>query len=130
MPEKPICTAIVICDMVIEDKMTNNKTLVGLFNAITASELPIVFHRFFIFVTLTNTRGEIPVSFTISDPESQTVFKMEATIESIGPLAVIDLVVEVRDLPLQKAGVYMVDIQSCGEHLGNRRFHVFPPPKV
>src|SRR5919198_1052031 len=94
--ESPSCVAIVICNEVIEDKWTNNKTLVGLFNSIAAPGLPAHHHRMFIMVSLTDGRGEWPVL----------------------------LAIEGRGLPLPEAGEYHVGLFCGGRPLASRRFTV------
>jgi len=43
-----LCLAIIICNEVIEDKRTNNKTLVGLFSRIGTKAVPCVHPRMFV----------------------------------------------------------------------------------
>jgi hypothetical protein len=122
--EAPICVAIVICNEVIEDKWTNNKTLVGLFNNIAAAELPANHARMFLMVSLTDGRGEWPVNITIDSPSGNEIFKAEGQMRFDDPIAVHDLVVEVRGLPLPEAGEYRVELLCGGRPLASRRFTV------
>ncbi len=50
--EKPICVSLIICNEVIEDKRSGNKTLVGLFNSVMAPALPVVHPRMFVMASL------------------------------------------------------------------------------
>ena len=130
--ETPTCVAIIICNEVIEDKWTNNKTLVGLFNSIGAPSLPANHPRMFIMASLTDGRGEWPFALTIESPSGQPLFKAEGQIRFDNPLVVHDVVVEVRGLPIPEAGEYRVEL-LCGQRLlTSRRFSVLqqqaPPP--
>jgi hypothetical protein len=122
--ECPACVAIVICNEVIEDKWTNNKTLVGLFNSIAAPSLPAHHHRLFIMVSLTDGRGHWPVVLEIEAPSGEELFKAEGALDFDDPLAVHDLVVEVRGLPLPEAGEYRVGLVCGLRPLASRRFTV------
>jgi hypothetical protein len=122
--ECPVCVAIVVCNEVIEDKWTNNKTLVGLFNSIAAPSLPTSHPRMFLMVSLTDGRGEWPVVIRVEGPSGAELFKAEGSIRFDDPLAVHDLVVEVRGLPLPEAGEYHVGLVCGGRPLASRRFTV------
>ena len=122
--ECPACVAIVVCNEVIEDKWTNNKTLVSLFSSIATSELPAQHPRMFILASLTDGRGDWPVLLRIESPSGEELFKAEGSIQFDDPLAVHDLVVEVRGLPLPEAGEYHVGLICGGRPLGSRRFTV------
>ena len=50
--------------------------------------------------------------------------RMQDTVDFGDPLTVHDLVVEVRNLPLEEEGVYFVDFLMGDTPLANRRFSV------
>jgi hypothetical protein len=122
--ECPACIAIVVCNEVIEDKWTNNKSLIGLFNSIAAPTLPTHHPRMFLMVSLTDGRGEWTVVLRIESPSGEELFKAEGTIQFDDPIAVHDLVVEVRGLPLSEAGEYHVGLMCGGRPIASRRFTV------
>ena len=123
--DRPVCVAIVICNEIIEDKRTSNKTLVSLFNSINVAALPAMHPRLFLMVSLTNLREEIPVSFVIKSPSEKELMRMDGRVSGGGdPLAVIDLVVEVLGLTVGEEGVHFVDVVSGDTLLGSRRFTV------
>jgi hypothetical protein len=122
--ERPACVAMVICNEIIEDKWTNNKSLIGLFSSISAAALPAHHSRMFIMVTLTDGRGQWPTIVRIEAPSGQELFKAEGTIQFDDPLAVHDLVIEVRGLALPDRGEYHVGLVCAGRPLASRRFTV------
>ena len=122
--ECPTCVAIVICNEVIEDKWTNNKSLIGLFNSVSAQQLPAHHPRMFVMVSLTDGRGEWNVVIEIAGPSGQPLFKAEGQMRFDDPIAVHDLVVEVRGLPLPEEGEYYVGLTASGRFLVSRRFTV------
>lgn len=123
--DKPICVSIVICNEVIEDKRTSNKTLVSLFNSIGVPGLPATHARFFIMASLTNLREDLPLAISIKSHSGLEILRVNgAAVGGGDPLAVIDLVVEVLGLSIQEEGVHFVDV-LCGDALlGSRRFSV------
>jgi hypothetical protein len=122
--ERPACVAMVICNEIIEDKWTNNKSLIGLFSSIAAPGLPAQHSRMFIMVTLTDGRGEWPCILRIESPAGEELFKAEGLMQFDNPLAVHDLVMEVRGMPLPEAGEYHVGLTCGGRPLAARRFTV------
>jgi hypothetical protein len=122
--ECPTCVAIVICNEVIEDKWTNNKSLIGLFNSVSAQQLPAHHPRMFVMVSLTDGRGDWKVVIEIASPSGKKVFEAEGQMRFDDPIAVHDLVVEVRGLPLPEEGEYYVGLTCGGRFLVSRRFTV------
>lgn len=127
--ERPMCVALVICDDVLEDRRTGNKSLIGLFNNIATVNLPAVHPRMFLVASLTSGRGAWPFSFRVAAPSGREILRMQDTVEFTNPLAVHDLVVEVRSLPIEEEGVYFVDLLVGETPMANRRFTVQIAPE-
>jgi hypothetical protein len=128
--EKPLCLALIICNEVIEDKRSGNKTLVSLFNSIMTAQLPASHPRMFLFASLTSGTGEWTFSFRITAPSGKEVMRMQDTARFEDPLIGHDLVVELRNLPIEEAGVYFVDLFLNEMPVANRRFTVQYTPGV
>ena len=123
--DRPVCVAIVICNEIIEDKRTSNKTLVSLFNSIGVPALPATHPRLFLMASLTNLREETAVSFSLKSPSGKELLRINGAANSgDDPLSVIDLVVEVLGLVLGEEGVHFVDVLAGDMLLGSRRFTV------
>lgn len=122
--DAPLCVAVVICNDVIEDKRTSNKSLIGLFNAINAPQLPVTHPRMNVVASITNASGELPITLQITAPSGTEIMKADGTVPMNDPLAVVDVVFEVNGLPIEELGTYMIDIFTGSNHLGGRRFQV------
>ena len=123
--DQPVCVAIVICNEIIEDKRTSNKTLVSLFNSVGVPALPAMHPRLFLMASLTNLRENLPVTFSVKSPSGQEILRVNGEAGSGGdPLTVVDLVVEVLGLPIGEEGVHFVDVLTGDVLLGSRRFTV------
>ncbi len=127
--ERPICIAVVICNEVIEDKATSNKTLVSIFNTIGTPGLPCHHPRMFVMASLTDGRGRWPIAFVITGPSGEQLMKVNGDAQFSNPLDVVDLVLQVRGLELHEPGEHMVDIVVGDERIGSRRFHVVLQPE-
>jgi hypothetical protein len=122
--ERPLCVALIVCDDVIEDKRTGNKTLVGLFSNIHAPQLPALHPRMFVMASLTSGRGEWPFTLRILAPSGRELMRMRESVKFLDPLAVHDVVVELRNLPIEETGVHFVDLLIGSTAVANRRFTV------
>lgn len=123
--DPPVCVAVIICNEIIEDKRTSNKTLVSLFNAIAVPALPATHPRLFLLASLTDIRDDVPVSFSIRGPSGREALRIDGVAGSGGdPLAVVDLVVEVLGLVVTEEGVHFVDVLTGDTLLSTRRFTV------
>ncbi len=125
----PICLNVILCDTVIEDKRTGKKTLVGVFNEILVTRLPAQHDCMFLFVSLTNCRGQHDVTIQISrevEEGEQTIVQINGQINGQNPVEVVDLVFELRGVPIASAGVYHIDVNAVrtGRRLAQRQFHV------
>ena len=122
---KPTCLALILCDNVIEDKTTNNKSLIGLFNRIHARQLPVIHPRMCIVISLSNGRGKVPIKLRISSLINDgDVFHATGEVEFNDPLAVCDLVFDLRQVPFKSEGAYAITVFYENTLLIERRFIV------
>jgi hypothetical protein len=89
----------------------------------------------FLFASLTSGTGDWTFSFRITAPSGREVLRMQDMARFEDPLIGHDLVVELRNLPIEEAGVYFVDLFLNEMPIANRRFTVTvqmptpgPPP--
>ena len=123
VPGIPEPIALIICNEVIEDKRTNNKTLVGLFNRIYVADIPATHPRMFIVASLTGLTGTVPISFRISSPTTE-IARLNGKAESDDPEAVLDVVVELRDLPISELGTHSIEVLANDVPIARRRFEI------
>lgn len=122
--DQPICVSVIICNEIIEDKRTNNKTLVSLFNSMTVTALPAFRPSMAIMVSLTNGLGKWPIAIVIKSPSDKEIARIQFEVAFRDPIAVDDYSFTLQMLPLPEEGVYFVDV-VCGNYpLGHRRFTV------
>jgi hypothetical protein len=121
----PTCLSVVLCNEIIEDKRTNNKTLVSLFNGIVVNSLPATHPRMSVMASLTDARGKWPVSFIVRAPSGAELLRFDGEAAFQDPLSVLDISVEIQGLALPESGVYFVDIMTGTFPLGHRRFTVY-----
>jgi hypothetical protein len=113
-----------ICNEIIEDVRSHNKSLINVFNAVSAPQLPIVHPRMMVLASVTNVSGDFEVSLVLRAPSGHTVFKVDGKFTAPDPLSVIDVQFELIGTPIEQLGTYTIDLMAGSAYLGGRRFQV------
>ena len=125
---KPKALAIIICDEVIDDRLTNKKTLVGTFNNITAPKVPCRHHQLHVFVALTDGHGAYNAKLVCKHRESNTqTFEAGGDIKFEDPNQVIEMNFSLQGLVFMQYGLHDFDIYCNDQHIIGRKFTVSPP---
>jgi hypothetical protein len=125
----PTLVSLLICDQVIDDKLTNKKSAIGIFNTILVGGTPTVIHQMALLASLTEIPSpvEIEIRF-VRDATNEVLFSGRGKIEAPDPLAVVDLVFALQGIQIPETGQYAFEILGAGEFLGRRRFQVLTRP--
>jgi hypothetical protein len=133
----PIGLAIVICDQIIEDKLTNKKSLIGIFNQIATQSFPCRHPQASVFVALTDGRGQCAARLRIVHDESNhVVAEVNGTIQFPDAHTVVELNFGFfAGLVFPEPGVYAIEFYCDDALVLERRFHLIhikppqgPPP--
>ncbi|MFO0839261.1 MAG: hypothetical protein U1D55_12150 [Phycisphaerae bacterium] len=125
----PTLVSILICDQVIDDKFTNKKSAIGLFNTIVASSLPSRVQQMAVLATLTEITSPTPLELRLlRDADNDVLFATQGRIDAPNPLATVDLVFTMAGIQFASTGQYAFELLSREVLLGRRRFHVVKPP--
>jgi hypothetical protein len=127
----PIGLAIVICDQIIEDKLTGKKSLIGIFNQIGAQSFPCRHPQVCVFVSLTDGRGQCVARLRIIHDESNhVVAEVNGQIQFPDVHTVVELNFNLVGLTFPEPGVYSIEFYCDDSLVLERRFrviHVKPP---
>jgi hypothetical protein len=121
---RPSCIAVILCNEIIEDKLTNNKTLVSLFNRVLTAQVPSNHPRMFVMASFAEGAGDWPVAISFRSPSGAEIMRFEGEVHFEDPLDVADVVVELRGLPLNEFGTHEVNVEIDGSLAATRRFVV------
>ena len=134
-PPSPSGLAIVICDQIIEDKLTGKKSLIGIFNQIAAAQFPCRHPRVCVFVSLTEGRGTNQVRLRVAHEETgQTIAEVKGKIQFADIHAVAELNFDLQGLTFPQPGLYAIEFYCDDALVLERRFHLLkiqtplPPP--
>jgi hypothetical protein len=121
----PSVVSLLLCDQVIDDKLTGKKSAIGIFNTIMASQIPTTIQQMVILASVTEISGQAGVELRlIRDTDNQMLFGGKGTVEAPNPLAVVDLLFAMHGVHIPEAGQYAFELLSGGELLARRRFQV------
>ena len=105
--ETPIGLALLVCDSIIEDKLTGKKSLIGLFDRVQTAKLPCVHPSMTIFVSLTGGRGEFPCEIICRHSDGETIaFSAKGKVVLRDPRQVVDLVFRLNGVRFPKDDMY------------------------
>jgi hypothetical protein len=120
--EKPLGVSIIICDKVITEAGTMNKTLVSTFNSIRAKAFPCVHPALAVYVALTNTTGEKEVKLVFCK-ENKRFTELGGKLMFEHPNKVVELIFNLRNLPFPEAGIYTFEVWADNEYVFESRLN-------
>lgn len=123
----PTLISLLICDQVIDDKLTNKKSAIGLFNTVLVSGVPTVVQQMAVLATLTElTRPARLELRMMRDADDSVLFSTMTpdVVQAPDPLAMVDLVFNLQGVQIAAAGQYAIELLCRSELLGRRRFQV------
>ena len=121
----PVGVAIVICDLIIEDKLTSKKSLIGIFNQIGTQDFPYRHPQICVFVSVTEGRGQCAARLRIIHDESDhVVAEVNGSIEFPDVNAVFELNFNLVGLVFPQPGTYSIEFYCDDALVLERRFNV------
>lgn len=122
---KPSLTAFLVCDMVIEDKTTNKKTLVGAFTDIWSPDFPCVHHHMGIYFCMTDAEGDYEIVLRLANSDSGDLLaEAGLSIKIEERLGISDFGINLPMAVFPKAGRYEFQIYANKEFLGRKEFRL------
>ena len=122
---KPMGISLMICDQVITEAGTNKKSLIGVFNSLSAGQFPCRHPRICVFVSITGGHGKSQSQVRcIQEKTGQALFGAEGAIEFANPNHVVEAVFEFNNVVFPAPGLHCIEVLSDGELVLQRRFAV------
>ena len=122
---KPIALGMIICDTVIEDKLTNKKTLIGLFNRINSPKVPCIHPCVNVFLSLTEGIHEYEGKLRCSDVTTEkTILELGGKISFQNIKEVVELNFELRGISFPNFGEYRFEFFCNDVPVISRKFFV------
>ena len=126
---KPSLSALLVCDMVIDDKSTNKKSLIGTFTHIWAHTFPCVHHKMGVYFCLTDAEGKYDIVLRLVHSESDGLV-VEAGLSAVihDRLSVNDFGINIPVVQFPAPGRYEIQLYANKEFLGRTEFLVTTVP--
>jgi hypothetical protein len=121
--EKPIGVAIIVCDKVITEVGTGNKTIVSTFNNIRTANFPCIHPYMAVYVALSNSVGVKPINLLLKFGE-KTLIRVGGKITFPDRNAVVEIIFNLVGVPFTEAGAYCFEIHADDEYIFESRFSV------
>ena len=104
----PTLVSLLICDQVIDDKLSNKKSAIGLFSVIVVPQMPAAIHQMAVLASLTEISGKTQVELRLMrDADNSPIFTSQGYVNAPNPLATATTTVDARSLPI-------VRVTDCG----------------
>jgi hypothetical protein len=125
----PTLVSLLICDQVIDDKLTNKKSAIGIFNAVLVPQAPTTLGHVVVLASLTDIKNRVVLRLRlVRDIDNEVLFETQGPVESPDPLGIVDLIFNMHGLRISAAGPYAFEILCGQELLARRRFQVVVRP--
>ena len=117
MKEKPIGVSLVICEQVMTESVNGKKSLIGVFNSLTAGVFPCSVGAFCVCAQLTNGRGSIRTTIRcICTETGESIQTQDYTAVFLNPNTIVEIVFVFRQVSFPSPGLYAIEL-SCEEEL-------------
>lgn len=131
-PNPPLLQSLIVCDHIIREAGSGKLSLFGIFNGLFSPRFPCTHPVLWIYVALTDGRGNVPCRLRIvplaGGPE---VMSMDGRVNFTDPTAVGELIFQLQQLKFPAPGTYSIEFSADGELLGTRKLQVAPvPPSI
>lgn len=116
----PVVTATLLCDQVIVDALSGKKSLIGIFDRISATDFPSVHTRMVLFVSMTEWHGNKNWRVRIQDSQLHIIFNIEGTHEHLDPLQPVDFMFDMVGIIFPSEGDYQLEVSVDGTFISQR----------
>jgi len=127
MSVEPRVNAMLLCDTIITDKITNKKSLIGIFENIHTIDFPCIHYSLSLYIKLTNAKGNYIFRLELVDLEKDVVIGKEESPKVLNiddPLRTFELLFEIRGLTFEHPGKYEFIIFANDSAFGQKIFEV------
>lgn len=125
--QKPTPThlAMLICDMVMDDRKTGKKILIGAFNSISTKTFPVILPEMHVFLSLTNGHGKYQGMLKcIKADNDETLMGLRGSVNFLGPLDVVEIDFALKNLMFRSDGTYIFQFYCDDQLVVSRKFRL------
>ena len=114
---------MVVCDNVHQDPGTGKFFLLGCFSVVHAREFPATHPLMFLYVSVTNGRGKVPLKIQLIDAneEQSPIWSVEEEVDFPDPRIVMEMYFGLVNIKFPEPGEYRFQLFAAREFLMERR---------
>ena len=122
---KPIPLAMVICDSIIDDRLSGKKSVIGIFNNIAAAEMPCRHQSLYVYCVMTEGIGQYEGSLKCTHLQSnKVIFNLSGPIKFPNPLATIEFIFDMKNVVFEQEGMYVFELLCDNQPVISRKINV------
>jgi hypothetical protein len=106
----PRCLTLILCDVLIMDRVTNKPSIIGATINIDSAAFPVASGPLWVFTEFTNGHGRFDFALRIMDPGEQPVFQSGFQIMLANPLDIANMAVQIATVKFPRPGTYRLEI--------------------
>lgn len=125
----PTLVSLLLCDQIIDDRLTGKKSAIGLFNVAAVPSIPVRLSQIVVMASLTELTGPTTVELRLMrDADNAPLLVTQGTVDAPDPLSTVELIFNMQGIQFSTAGQFGFELWAQGELLGRRRFQVLVGP--
>jgi len=122
---EPVAVALLVCDNAIAEEHTKKKTLIGIFSVIWAAKFPLLFRPFWVYISVTNVRGEHSFALNILHEETRAALGgAQGNLSCNDADAILELVLPIGPLTFTEPGRCVIEFNLDGNVIMSRHLLV------
>ncbi|NTV29008.1 MAG: hypothetical protein HGA80_02885 [Candidatus Omnitrophica bacterium] len=123
----PLPLSMVVCDMIIEDKKTGKKSLIGMFSNVSTMQVPCLLNRFCIFISMTEGIGDYTCALKcLRSTDNLSIGETRGNIQFQERSQVVEITLDIAGLTVPEFGEYRLELYCDDALLISRKFTVSP----
>lgn len=125
----PSVVSLIVCDQILDDRLSNKKSAIGLFNTIIVSSLPVRVPPVSVMAAVTSIHGRTNLELRlVRDADDEVLLSTSGEIEAGSPLATVDLIFTLQNIQFPTAGQYAFELWAGADLLGRRKLQLVHKP--
>lgn len=131
MSTKPVLKALVLADQIYQDARTQKWIIAGTFTQITGPRIPIITPQIWVYLSLTDFRGECEIRLEIKFDDTDEVLAQTnpLRLKMENPLQTFEVALPIPPMTLHRPGIYSINVIHDEEILGSHRITVQLTPE-
>ena len=126
MVQPPLVLSMVLADHIHSDPDTGKFSVLGTYYTILGREYPCHRERLWIYLALTDGRGEVNLQLRVIDVDElrEPVYEGEASVSFSDPLQISKLALVCHDVTFPEPGEYRVQLSASGSPIRDLRLQL------